>query len=71
MFLLALQCTEKDLRKRLIMKDVIGLFKMNLFIVSRLQLMQHHNHIVLIFSLTFQLSALTTIYMEKARIIHL
>jgi hypothetical protein len=53
MFLLALQCTEKDLRKRLIMKDVIGLFKMNLFIVSRLQLMQHHNHIVLIFSLTF------------------
>ncbi|KEH28333.1 LRR receptor-like kinase [Medicago truncatula] len=31
MFLLALQCTEKDLRKRPIMKDVIGLFKMHLF----------------------------------------
>lgn len=31
MFLLALQCTEKDLRKRPVMKDVIGLFKMDLF----------------------------------------
>ena len=30
-FLLALQCTEKDLRKRPIMKDVIGLLKKHLF----------------------------------------
>ncbi|PNX62571.1 receptor-like protein kinase, partial [Trifolium pratense] len=31
MFLLALQCTDKDLRKRPIMKDVIGLFKKDMF----------------------------------------
>jgi hypothetical protein len=31
MFLLALQCTEKDLRKRPIMKDVVGLYKKDMF----------------------------------------
>ncbi|GAU14515.1 hypothetical protein TSUD_250570 [Trifolium subterraneum] len=31
MFLLALQCTERDLRKRPEMKEIIGLFKMDLF----------------------------------------
>ncbi|XP_045833546.1 receptor-like protein kinase isoform X2 [Trifolium pratense] len=31
MFLLALQCTEKDLRKRPTMKDVIGLYKRDMF----------------------------------------
>lgn len=31
MFLLALQCTEKDLRKRPIMKDILGLYRKDMF----------------------------------------